>query len=161
MTAEVGYSNLRDSLTRVAGIMWERDCGIVPVVDDEMKVRGVITDRDICVAVASRNLRASEIRAAEFVKKSIVSCAPGDEVEDALKRMRKYKVRRLPVVDADERLVGILSVTDILLKSKDLKKKVLGALRAIGKPPPILLNEISSETEDKEKDENALPASTC
>jgi CBS domain-containing protein len=159
MTADVGYCSLEDNLTKAVEIMWQRDCGVVPIVDGEMQVKGMMTDRDICIAVGSRNQRASEIKTAEFVNEDVITCSPDDDLEDALKKMRKNQVRRLPVTSQDGKLAGILSITDILLKNKDLRKKVISALRAIGSPRPILLTEIADNSAEEQNDENFISAS--
>lgn len=101
--------------------MWEKDCGIVPVVDKEKRVVGVITDRDIAIAAASRNRRTSSIKAGEMNFAPIKTCAMEDDVKDALRRMRKYKIKRLCVTNQDKELLGVVSLTDILLKAGDKK----------------------------------------
>jgi CBS domain-containing protein len=144
MTVEVGFCHLEDDLTKAAHIMWQKDCGVVPVVDAEKRLAGVITDRDIAMAVATRNQKASHIKAREMMFRVAVVCAPEDDLKDALRKMRKYKVRRLPVTNQNKELLGIVSLTDILLKGarkKRLRKLVLSALKSIAKPPPIVLRE--------------------
>lgn len=145
MTTDIGFCNLSDDLTKVALIMWQKDCGIVPLVNEENKVVGMITDRDICIAVASRNKKTSCIKAVEFIKDDIISCAEDDKIEKALKKMKKYKLKRLPVTGKNDELVGILSIADILAakrKNKKLIKKVYRTLTAIAAPRPILLIEV-------------------
>src|ERR1044072_6695315 len=104
MTADPGFCFAVDTLTKAASIMWQRDCGTVPVLDAGNKVIGMVTDRDICIAVASRDGRASEIMAGELCSGNVLSCSPDDELKKALKSMRKNQLRRLPVVDGDGRL---------------------------------------------------------
>lgn len=145
MTAEVGFCQTEDSLAQAANIMWAKDCGAVPVVDVENRVAGIITDRDICIAVATRERRASEISVADFCREGIIVCAPNDKLRDALKKMAKNQIKRLPVVSQSGELVGIISVTDILLttdEDKKLRKTAVSALTEIGRPRPILLTEI-------------------
>ena len=87
-------------LAVVAKLMWEGDCGAVRVVTDERQVIGMITDRDICIASATRSGPPSEIRASEVITANGGSCRqPDDDVRIALRAMRKHRVRRLPVVD--------------------------------------------------------------
>ena len=145
MKKGVGFCNPQDNLTDAARVMWQKDCGVVPVVDEDKKIVGMITDRDICISVASREQKASEIKAAELINgKRVISCSPDDKIEDALKKMKRKTVKRLPVIDKEKRLVGILSITDILLAADDksMKKRVLKTLKAIGKPHRIVLKEI-------------------
>ncbi|MCU1287849.1 MAG: hypothetical protein JWN60_78 [Acidobacteria bacterium] len=146
MTSDIGFISPADDLARAADIMWQKDCGVVPVVDAEMRVVGIITDRDICVAAGSRDCKASEIKAEEFCgEENVVSCRPGDKIKDALKLMKKNKIKRLPVTSQKGELVGIISVSDILPASendKKLRKKLISALVEINKPRPILLREV-------------------
>jgi CBS-domain-containing membrane protein len=108
--------------------MWDFDCGSVPVVDPQNKLIGVITDRDICIAVATRRLLASDIPVKDVMSGSVVSCRLNEPVKDALRKMRETQIRRLPVLDEDGSLQGILAVNDILLA-------VRSASTAISKEP--------------------------
>ena len=151
MTIDVGYCHPEDNLTRAAQIMWEKDCGIVPVLTAEKHVLGVITDRDIAIAAATRNRRTSSIKAGEMNFRPVKACAPEDDVKDVLKRMRKYKVRRLCVIGQDKDLHGIVSLSDILIKAgekKSVRKLIFSTLEAIAKPSPIVLKE-QDETIEK------------
>src|SRR5688500_7110842 len=137
MTERVEFCHLEDDLTKAVEIMWRRDCGVVPVIDGTMRVVGMITDRDISIAAASRNQKPSEIKIGEVMANgNLVTCSPDEDVEEALKKMRRKQIKRLSVVSQDGMLIGILSITDILLKDKKLKKKVFSALKAIAKPRP-------------------------
>lgn len=106
------------NLADVAWAMWEGDCGVLPILDASGKVTGVITDRDISMAVATKYRPAREIAAHEVTTGKVFSCTLNDDVRDALKIMRSEKVRRLPVVDAQGKLQGILSLNDIALAAK-------------------------------------------
>ena len=145
MTVEVGFISPTDSLARAADMMWQKDCGVVPVVDADKRVVGMITDRDICIAVGSRDCKASEIKAEEFCADNIIACQPDEKIKDALKKMGKNKIKRLPVTSQSGELVGIISLSDILPateKDKSLRKKIVSALAEINKPRPITLREI-------------------
>ena len=145
MTAEVGFCRIEDNLAAAANIMWTKDCGAVPVLDAENRVAGIITDRDVCIALGTRDCRAAEIGVAEFCRENTIVCAPGDKLKDALKKMAKNQIKRLPVVSQSGELVGIISLTDVLLttdEDKKLRKTVVFALTEISKPQPILLTEI-------------------
>ncbi len=147
MTTDIGFCNLEDSLTKAAKIMWQKDCGVVPLVDEENKVVGMITDRDICIASATQNRKTSDIKAKEMIRGEVFSCAATDNIKTALKKMKKNQLKRLPITGESGELVGILSITDILLckqKDKKLKKKIYSTLKAIGTTHPIVLKEISA-----------------
>ena len=106
-------------LAVVAKLMWEGDCGAVPVVTDDRKVIGMITDRDICIAAATRSKPPAEIRASEVISTNhgVHAVKPDDDVRIALRAMRKHRVRRLPVLDREQRLTGIVSINDLAIKA--------------------------------------------
>ena len=105
-------------LAVVARLMWEGDCGAVPVVTDDRKVIGMITDRDICIASATRARPPAEIRAGEVITNhGVHAVKPDDDVRVAMRTMRKHKVRRLPVVDRDQRIAGIVSINDLAINA--------------------------------------------
>jgi CBS domain-containing protein len=122
------------TLAAAAHLMWEGDCGILPVVDDGELV-GVVTDRDMYIAIATRNARASEVRVGAVATRNVTTCRPDEEVETALAAMKRARVRRLPVVGTDGTLVGMLSINDILLAAGANKPvrtdDVVDALKAI------------------------------
>ncbi len=102
------------NFAEAAKLMREGDCGILPVVDDG-KLVGVITDRDMCVALATQNKRASRIKVSEVAQTSVYTCGPDDDVHAALAQMSEHRIRRLPVEGFGKTLVGIISMDDILL----------------------------------------------
>ncbi len=102
-----------ESLNRAAQIMWENDCGCVPVVDGDRRLVGMITDRDVCMAAYTRGKPLAEIDVGGAMAAVVQSCRPEDTLRRAETIMRTAQVRRLPVVDRDQRLVGILSLRDI------------------------------------------------
>jgi CBS domain-containing protein len=113
MTKGVEACSRDSNLAAAAMIMWRMDCGAVPVVNDR-KVVGMITDRDICVAVATKHRRAEEIMVGEVASSTLHHVHPDDDVRVALDTMRSERVRRLPVVDDDGRLEGIVSLSDVV-----------------------------------------------
>jgi CBS domain-containing protein len=96
-------------------IMWNRNCGILPIVDSQRRVVGVITDRDIAIAVGTRNRLPGEITVAEAATRKVQSCKPEDDIHIALDTMAENKVRRLVVVNEKNQLEGILSMDDVVL----------------------------------------------
>src|SRR5262249_40110788 len=110
-----------DTLNEAARIMWERDCGFVPVVADRSDPRlvGVITDRDICMAAYTKGEPLGAIRIGDVMAKSVMSCRAADEIGTAERVMQQAQVHRLPVVDGAQRLVGVLALADIARATTD------------------------------------------
>ena len=106
------------NLAAVAALMWEHNCGQLPVVNDEGKVSAVITDRDICIALGTRNQRACELKVRDVTCRAAVVCHADDHLRSALNIMAAERVRRLPVVDDEGALVGILSLDDVTLQAR-------------------------------------------
>ena len=141
MSSDVETCLPNTTLTDAAMAMWRRDCGIVPVVQNNSgELAGVITDRDICIATATRHTAPERITVGEVMQKDVITCRPEEDVQDALETMRQYRVRRLPAVDANNRLVGILSMNDAVRHAEPVGSKghagissedVLAAFKAI------------------------------
>ena len=114
------------SLADAAKEMWEHDCGALPVIKDGLKVVGMITDRDICMAVAMRDGNPSSISVEEVMNPSVFFADPDEEIEEAMATMRKHRIRRLPVMNLNDELQGILSMNDIVLKAQPRSGKKMG-----------------------------------
>jgi CBS domain-containing protein len=106
------------SLAAAGALMWENDCGLLPIVNDSGKVTGVITDRDICIALSTRDNKPSQLTTGEVAKPPAVICLLDDDIHSALKTMSKERIHRLPVVNGDGGLVGILSINDLVLRAE-------------------------------------------
>lgn len=113
MNREVSTCRRDHTLDCTARIMWEQDCGIVPIVDDLRRVVGVITDRDVCMAAYTQGRPIQEIPAWSVMSRHLQTCHANDSIEQAEQIMREHRVRRLPVTDAGGRLLGVLSLSDI------------------------------------------------
>jgi CBS-domain-containing membrane protein len=105
-------------LASAAKIMWDCDCGTVPVVNEARQVIGMLTDRDICIAAATRASRPSDVQVRDVMSQNVASCDAGDDVHAALKTMKERRVRRLPVLDSEGRLAGIISMNDIVQQAE-------------------------------------------
>lgn len=123
MTTTVKSCVPEDNLARVAMEMWDADCGVIPVVDSAQKVVSVVTDRDICMAAATKHRKPEEILVKDVVRQGAFTCMPGDDVHRALEIMAAEKIRRLPVVDEEGRLTGMVSMNDIVLAAKGARGK--------------------------------------
>jgi CBS domain-containing protein len=102
-----------DTLHRAAQIMWEKDCGCLPVVDSVRVVRAVITDRDICMAALTQGVPLADTSVASAMSRALTVCSPDDSLGAVEDVMRQGQIRRVPVVDADGVLVGMISLGDI------------------------------------------------
>ena len=113
MTTDVRTCSPDTTVAEAARLMWEGDCGILPVVDDG-KLVGVVTDRDMYIALATQNARPSGLTVGAIATKVPVTCAPDDDVQAVLSAMRGARVRRLPVTGFNGAVRGILSMNDIV-----------------------------------------------
>ena len=112
------YIALDANLGMATELMWKGNCGFLPVVNTENKVCGVITDRDICVALGTRNQTAGQVMVEEVVQCKVHACNSEDDIHVALQTMREGHVRRLPVVDFYGNLTGVVSMDDLLLRAE-------------------------------------------
>ena len=117
MTKSPAYCSADTNLGAAAEIMWKRNCGFLPVLSPQQNVVGVITDRDMCIAMATRNRLPGQVKVQEISSMVTHSCRPDDDVQAAMETMADKKVRRLPVIDAAGKLEGILSVDDVILRT--------------------------------------------
>lgn len=113
MTTDVRVCFASGSLADAARVMWEGDCGCVPVLDEDTRVVGILTDRDICMAAWTQGRPLAEIPVPSAMSAKVVACKCGDLVEDVEELMRQHQVRRVPVLDADGRLEGLVSLADL------------------------------------------------
>ena len=114
---------LTENLSAAAGLMWDYDCGILPVVAEGGTVVGLITDRDICMAASLKNRNLSNIAVEDVISGKVFACKPEDDIHTALETMQVNKVRRLAVVAEDGTLEGILSINDVVLKAGETTGK--------------------------------------
>jgi CBS domain-containing protein len=159
MTTDVRVCGPSATLAAAALLMWDNDCGTVPVVNDTGTCVGMITDRDICMAVATQNRPASELTVGAVSAGKVVACRQDADVRTALEQMRREQLRRLPVLDGEGRLVGILSMADVLRHTKKGESKkgkhvahkdVIRTLKALTKPaPPLDDDDTTSELADQ------------
>lgn len=125
MTSNVGTCRPETNLAEAAMMMWDGDCGVLPVVDDQGKVVAMITDRDIAIAAATNDRPASHIAVHEAMSGTVSFVLPDEDIRTALKTMRHDKVRRLPVLDHDGHLKGLLSVNDIVCRAEEPRGKTV------------------------------------
>jgi CBS domain-containing protein len=133
MTQEVSYCVPGTNAAAAAEIMWTKNCGSIPVVDDDGHVAGMVTDRDLFIALGTRNQRASDLTVGEIMNRDLAVCAPEDDIRGALKTMAQSQSHRLPVVDKDGVLKGILSIDDVIQRAEaeGLSTEVVRTMKAL------------------------------
>jgi CBS domain-containing protein len=99
-------------IPQIAKLMRDRDIGAIPIGENDRLV-GMVTDRDICCGLAKDGFDVSRAKARDVMTKGIHCCRADDDVEEAVRHMEQYKVRRLPVIDENKRMIGMLSFGDI------------------------------------------------
>ena len=117
MTKDVSSCSPGTNAAAAGEKMWNKSCGSLPVIERGGCVIGMITDRDLFIALASQNRRASDLLVGEVMRRDVSVCRPGDDVRQALNIMAKQRVHRLPVVDEAGALQGILSMDDVILRT--------------------------------------------
>jgi CBS-domain-containing membrane protein len=123
MTRHVTTCRPEDSLERAASLLWDSDCGCLPVTGgiDGHWLEGIITDRDICMAALFQGRPLRELRVEDAMTRKVHTCRAGDEIEEAQRLMQNAQVRRLPVLDDQGALAGIVSMADIVRESARLQ----------------------------------------
>jgi CBS domain-containing protein len=109
-----------DSVQHVAKMMCDLNVGSIPVVVDPQSrfLVGIITDRDLCCRVLAHGLDAKSTRIQEYVTYNPAVCRDGENVEQCERLMQEHQVRRIPVIDKDTHLIGILAQADLALRDK-------------------------------------------
>jgi CBS domain-containing protein len=142
MTREAVSCQTDMNLSSAARIMLQAGVGSLPVVDAHGRVTGMLTDRDIAMATGLRQRHASDITVHEAMSARVCACLAYDEVAAALRLMEQARVRRLPVLDSLDRLVGIVSIDDILLRAVGSRngiapREFIRAMRVICAGPSV------------------------
>ena len=128
------YCQLDSNLGSATELMWTGNCGFLPVMGTNGKIVGVVTDRDICIALGTRNRVAGDITVREVMSDRVFACSPDDDVHIALQMMKEGGVRRLPVIVENGTLVGVISMDDLLLRAE---------AKGIGKQPELSTEEVA------------------
>jgi len=120
MTRDVRVCSPDADLATVGKLMGASRFGCVPVTENG-KVVGMITDRDICLALAARDVKPSKVLAKEVMTKDVHAQHPDQDIRVALETMRRVRVRRLPVIDDHHQLQGIVSLDDVVLHARGVE----------------------------------------
>ena len=133
MTQNVHACGAWDSLEDAARKMWDHDIGALVVMDADARAIGMLTDRDACMAALMTGRPLWSIRVSEAMSKGLFTVRPEEPIDDAEDVMREHQVRRVPVIDAAGRVVGVLSQNDLVREAarqreRDLRHKELSAI---------------------------------
>ena len=124
------------SAQTAARIMRQSGLGFLPVIDTEAKrhLVGILTDRDLCLNVVAAGRDVSQTPVQECMTPTPVACGPEDKAEEVLRLMEAHAVRRLPVIDADQRILGVIALTDLIHHGAASARHISFALGRIGEP---------------------------
>jgi len=114
---------MSDMLSTAAQLMWEHDCGAIPVVDESGSVVGMVTDRDACMSAYLQGSSPYNIPVSDAMSEQVFSCHADDTLDAAERLMSSKQIRRVPVVDKHNRPIGVLSLNDIALRAASARKK--------------------------------------
>jgi len=132
MTPSPACCTTATPLRDVARMMRDNDCGQIPVVDEAQRPVGVVTDRDIAMRVVAEGRNTDEATAADAMSKPVRTVTTDTSLADCVCLMESEQVRRVPVVDADGRLAGIVSIADLALAGK--QKATAEVVKEVSEP---------------------------
>jgi CBS domain-containing protein len=128
-----------DPAPRAAIIMRDGDTGIIPVIESEQsqKIVGVVTDRDLCMNIVAEGRDPRSVSVADCMTTTVVSCAPNDAIEKATELMKDNQIRRVPVVDEQRTLLGIVSMADLVGRGDVRTGEVHETLKKVSAPAQV------------------------
>ncbi len=116
MSTPVHVVSTRDTLDTAAQIMWDHDCGAVPVVDDAGGLAGMLTDRDICTRGVAEACDPRGTKARDIMSKGLVWCFDDQDIAEAAQKMEEKGIHHMPVMSREKRMIGVLSLSDLARK---------------------------------------------
>ena len=120
MTSNPCSIDAEKSVAYAAKMMREEDVGLAPIVEGD-KLIGMLTDRDIAIRVVAEGRNPDQVKVADVASKQVVTIDPQQDLAEALRIMAKHQVRRLPVVEEDGKLVGVVAQADIAREGDDMQ----------------------------------------
>ncbi len=139
MSAPPVTCRVGDTLNTAAQLMWEHDCGAIPVLGEDGSLAGIVTDRDICMAAYTQGAPLGHISVDSAMATDVHACSPEDTIDAVERLMSNEQVRRVPVLDEERRPVGLVSLNDIARhtagsKKNGIDRELIQTLAAIGQP---------------------------
>lgn len=104
---------------QAAQIMKDINTGIVPIVNSKNEIQGVVTDRDIIIRTIAMNKNPKDVKISEFMSKPVITAHSNDNVTAVAKKMKKNQLRRIPIVDDSNKLVGLISLGDMAVTAQE------------------------------------------
>lgn len=135
MTKNPVYALPDDTVEKVAQLMKKQDVGPVPVVDNDRTkaLAGIVTDRDLALKVVAEGRNPQTTKVEEVMTRRLITCHADDDAESAMKAMAQYQLRRIPVVEDGNTLVGIISQADVATRV-DEPEKTAEVVKEISEP---------------------------
>jgi CBS domain-containing protein len=137
----------RDTLEQAAALLWRHGIGCLPVLGDDGRLVGMLTDRDIAMAAFHQGAPLRSIAVSSVMARDIVACHDDDDVDSVVQLLIARRLRRIPVTDADHRVVGILSLNDIARAAIANELPAAGipaVLAALSVPRPLSISTSTS-----------------
>ncbi|HEX7480351.1 MAG TPA: CBS domain-containing protein [Polyangiales bacterium] len=136
MSRPAAVCRTSDTLNLAAQLMWDHDCGCVPVVDQAGTAIAMVTDRDVCMAAYTQGKALGEICVADAMSRELFVCSGSEPLSAAEEIMRMRQLRRLPVTDSSGMVIGVISLNDIAVeaerergrRSKEVTSNEVGAV---------------------------------
>ena len=124
-----------DTVSKAAQLMKDEDVGSIPVIEDEetMKLIGIVTDRDLALQVVAPQRDPGSTQVEDVMTYEVITCRAGDDVQKAVDAMAQHQLRRMPVIDADHRIVGIISQADVATRVEK-SEEVAEMVKEISQP---------------------------
>ena len=132
MSTEVRLASPRETIRNAARLMKEIDAGILPVGEND-RIVGMITDRDIAVRAVAEGM-GPDTTVGDVMSQEVLYCYDDEGLDDVARQMRELQIRRMPVLNRDKRLVGIISIGDLALTDDDGTGRAAGALEGVSQP---------------------------
>lgn len=133
MTANPSTVSPQDDIQKAARLMVECDCGALPVVGDDKRVVGMITDRDIVIRLIANGRNPLEAKVSDAMSSETRTALESDSIDQVFRTMREHQVRRIPVVNDQNEVIGIIAQADMALETRN-DEKVGETVEQISRP---------------------------
>jgi CBS domain-containing protein len=136
MTKDPKFCSPSDTAQHAACIMKAEHAGIVPIVEsaERPKLAGVVTDRDLCMNVVAEGRDPCSVKVEECMTTKVVTCSPNDSIDRVTELMRENQVRRIPVVNEQSELVGIVALADVVERATPKATQTHETLKKVSAP---------------------------